>query len=124
MFKLIMLTMVGSYIGLLGVKINGGVQQLASYDTGTVSLSAIREAVLTGALVPEGLVVVNTGQNGLKGLYVSQNYGFQHSVSPQVTANVHILEPKVSDAYLQYGNTPLVSAPYDPSLAEDVKLVQ
>lgn len=50
MFKLIMLTVVGSFIGLLGVKVNGGVQQLASqadYDGGSLHLNS---ACLSGGL--------------------------------------------------------------------------
>lgn len=68
------------------------------------------------------LVIVNTGDNGLKRLYVVQSGDFQDSFNPQVTANINGLEPKVSDAYYQWGNTPMKSKPYDPSAAEDVEM--
>jgi hypothetical protein len=57
-------------------------------------------------------------------LKVTNNYEYQDASSPQVTANINKLEPKVSDAYLQWGNTPLASQPYDPQTSEDVELTQ
>lgn len=91
---LISLVLVFSYAVILGVKVNGGIQQISKYAGGEFDYQA---AVLTGGLVPDGLVVLFDSKTGLNGLYVVQNHGYQDAVNPQAT--------------------------YDPSLAENIKLI-
>lgn len=104
MKKLIVLVLAFVYVAGLGVTVNGGVQQLAKYPTSEpLVMSEFNKAVLTGALTLDGLEYLSYGEKALNGpkLAVTANYGGQK------TANVNVLEPKASDAYLQYGHMPM-----------------
>lgn len=107
MKKLIVLVIVFSYVAFLGTRVTGGLQQLSKYGGEPLDVHA---AFLTGGLEFEGLDYLSEGKKTSGGLYVV------HNSNEQVTANVNVLEPKVSDAYLQYGHTPMVGV-YSPQAA-------